>query len=417
MASLSRFAGLVLLAASVGACTTKKTEAPDPTGPSELATSLSLSATPNTIPQDGASESVIVIQARDANSQPFRNLSLRLDIAVGGVVTDFGTLSAKNVATGSDGRVTVTYRAPNAVDNVDRQTMVTINVTPQSGDAHGDITRTVQIRLVPSGTVGGESQVPDFTFSPAAPMLLESVVFDASDPQLDGTITKYQWDFGDGSTGSGRNPSHEYRDPGTFTVTLTVTDLAGLTGSRSKTISVTSDLPTADFVFSPSEPGIGEKVIFNGSTSTATSPRQIVKYEWQFGNGTTADGMIVSTKYEVAGTFNVTLTVTDDAGSEATTSQTVTVGTDSPGGLSPRFTFSPTDPTVGQTVNFNASTSTSSDPITEYRWDFGDGTVLAGSSPTRSHAYGTASTFIVTLRIKDSHGRTATTTEEVSVAP
>ena len=50
-----------------------------------------------------------------------------------------------------------------------------------------------------------EAQVPDFTISPESPALLESVIFNASDPQLDGTITKYEWDFGDGSQGSGRH--------------------------------------------------------------------------------------------------------------------------------------------------------------------------------------------------------------------
>jgi PKD repeat protein len=416
MASIHRSTLLMATALLAAACTTKKADVPEVSGPSELSTSISITATPDTLPQDGHSQSVLVIQARDANAQPVRNLPLRVEIAVNGTVTDFGTLSSKNVSTGSDGRATVTYTAPVSVDSLDRQTLVSIYVTPTSGDAAGDTTRSISVRLVPPGTVGGVADVPDFTFNPSSPKLLESVVFDASDPNLDGVVTNYAWDFGDGATGSGRNPSHQFRKAGTLTVTLTVTNVAGSKGSRSKTITVTSEDPTADFVFSPSDPGVGETIVFNGSTSTAPSPRQIVSYQWQFGTGASASGMIVSKSYGTPGTYNVTLTVTDDAGSKATTTQAVTVGTESPGGLSAKFTFSPTDPTVGQTVNFNASTSTSATTIVEYKWDFGDGATATATSATRGHAYAAAGTYVVTLRITDSQGRTATTTQEVTIS-
>jgi PKD repeat protein len=329
MASLSRFAGLVLVATAVSACTTKKVEPPAPSGPSELATSLSLSASPDTISQDGQSTSQIMVFARDANGQPIRNLPLRADIMVNNVITDFGMLSAKNFATGSDGRAVTVYTAPRKVDNVDRQTRVTIAVTPLGGDARGDLARQVDIRLVPPGYVGGGlTQVPDFQISPTAPKQLETVTFDASNSDLDGILTAYEWDFGDGGGGSGRFTSHQYHDAGNYSVTLTVTDQAGLTGSRSKSVSVTpTDLPTADFVFSPTEPSVGDEVVFNGSGSEAAAPRFIVEYEWQFGTvtGGSATGMIATKKYTNAGTYNVTLTVTDDAGNKNTVSKSVEV--------------------------------------------------------------------------------------------
>ena len=171
--------------------------------------------------------------------------------------------------------------------------MVTIAVTPLSGDAHADFARTVQIRLVPTGTVsGGLTQVPDFQISPTGPNVLESATFDASDPTLDAKLVGYLWDFGDGSSGSGRNASHQYRSAGVFSVTLTVTDTGGNKGSRSKSLTVgAGSLPTASFVFSPGEPGVSETIIFDASPSTATAPRQIVSYEWQFGTGRSATGM------------------------------------------------------------------------------------------------------------------------------
>jgi PKD repeat protein len=303
------------------------------------------------------------------------------------------------------------------VDNVDRQTMVVINVTPTSGDAHADVTRTIQIRLVPQGTVGGGlTQVPDFTVTPSAPAQLETATFDASDPTLDSKLVSYLWDFGDGSSGSGRTASHQYRRAGTFFVTLTVTDQAGLTGSRSKSLTVgASANPTADFVFSPSSPGIGEQIVFNASTSSATPPRSIVSYEWQFGTDRSGSGMIVTKQYDTPGTYNVTLTVTDDAGNKGTATQSVTVGTSSPGGLTAAFTFSPGSPVAGSAVNFNASTSTSADPIALYQWDFGDGATTTKSTPTVSHTFASAGDYVVTLTIIDTKSRKAITTQTVTI--
>lgn len=421
MAFISRSTALLALALIVSGCTTKKTEPPAPSGPSGLATTLVLYASPDLLTQDGQSTSQITIQAHDGNNQPVRNLPLRAEIAVGETVTDFGTLSQKNLSTGGDGRATVVYTAPPQVDSIERQTRVTIRVTPLTGDGRGDIHRTVDIRLVPSGTVGGETPVPDIIVNPTAPQQLQTVTFDASDEALDGSITNYEWDFGDGTKGAGRTTSHQYRSAGTYFVTLTVTDLAGLKGSRSVSVAVSaSGLPTASFVFSPSNPGIGEEIAFNAAASTAVAPRTIVSYDWHFGTDRTGSGMIVMKRYDTPGTYRVTLTVTDDAGNQTTTSQSVTVGTSSPGGLSPQFTFSPTSPTTGQLISFNASGSTAASSIVEYFWDFGaagqPNSQQSTTTPFVQYSYTTEGTYRVTLRIKDSQNRTALVTQDVAVA-
>jgi hypothetical protein len=77
-------AALVLTALS--ACTLKKQETPSLTGPSELGTSIVLSASPDLLTQDGASQSVITILSRDSNGQPLRNLSVRAEITAGASV-------------------------------------------------------------------------------------------------------------------------------------------------------------------------------------------------------------------------------------------------------------------------------------------------------------------------------------------
>jgi PKD repeat protein len=421
MALTFRSSLIVAAALLVAGCTTKKTEAPDLSGPSELATSLSLTASPDVLSQDGQSTSVVAVSARDANGQPLKGLSLHADILVNNVITDFGQLSAKDAATGNDGRATFTYRAPQSVDNVDHGTLVTIAVTPTVGDAHADHARSVQIRLVPVGVVsGGLTSVPDFTIAPIAPKQLETVTFNASDPTLDSKLISYVWDFGDGGSGGGRVASHSYSQVGSYPVTLTVTDTTGLSGSRSKTVSVgLGDLPKAAFVFSPSAPGPGEAVIFDGSQSSVTPPRQIVSYVWQFGTGRSDTGMIVSKTYDTPGTYNVTLSVTDDAGNVGTATQSVKVAAGSQGGLTASFTMSPNKPVDPATVNFNASASTSAGTIVSYTWDFG----LGGPQTTTSSPLITPpfqyheGTYTITLTVTDSLGLTAMTSQTLVVAP
>ena len=60
------------------------------TGPSTLGLSVSLFANPDVLPVDGASQSQMVMEARDANGQPLSNVPLRVEICLGGACFDFG---------------------------------------------------------------------------------------------------------------------------------------------------------------------------------------------------------------------------------------------------------------------------------------------------------------------------------------
>ena len=276
---------------------------------------------------------------------------------------------------------------------------VTLTITDSDGQTN-TTTNTVTVDELPSVA---------FTSSPSNPGVGATVSFDGStsnDP--DGTIASYAWDFGDGTTATGATPSHAYTTAGPKTVTLTITDSDGQTNTTTNTVTV-DELPSVAFTSSPSNPGVGATVSFDGSTSNDPDGT-IASYAWDFGDGTTATGATPSHAYTTAGTKTVTLTITDSDGQTNTITHTVTVD-ELP---SVAFTSSPSNPGVGATVSFDGSTSNDPDgTIASYSWDFGDGSTTTGATP--SHAYTTAGTKTVTLTITDSDGQTNTTTNTVTV--
>ena len=320
----------LLMAATLAGCTMKEQEPPDLAGPSEFGTSIAVAASPDLLTQDGASQSVVTVTARDANGQPVRNLSLRAEIQVGGTVADFGSLSARSIATGSDGRATFVYTAPPAAAAaVDNFTIVNIAIVPVGSDFANSVTRVASLRLVPPGIVlPPDGLRPAFTMNPDDPEDHQPVIFDASTSQAPGNnpIVSYSWNFGDGHTASGRTVTHEFSSAGTYVVTLTVSDAYGRTASAMQSLTVGVGLdPTAVFTFSPTDPLPGARVFFNAAASRAAPGRRIVRYQWNFGDGGTGSGATASRVYPTVGTYTVTLTVTDDAGRRGVASSTVQV--------------------------------------------------------------------------------------------
>lgn len=132
-------------------------------------------------------------------------------------------------------------------------------------------------------------------------------------------------------------------------------------------------------------------------TDTSTDPDGgVVSWDWDFGDGMTATAQNPSHTYGAAGTYTATLTVTDDDGSEAATSQAITV-TESGSNAPPVASFSYA--CSGRDCTFDGSGSSDDVGIVSYAWDFGDG----GNSTTASPSYTYASTgnYTVTLVVAD----------------
>ena len=410
---------LAAAALVVSGCTVHKQDTPPLTGPSEFSTAISIQASPDTVFQDGASQSLVTITARDSNGQPLRNQTLRVDTAVGGVFVDFGTLSARSLVTDANGRATVTFTAPSAAGTGVPSTDVQIVVTPTGTNSGNDTPRTATIRVVPNGTTVPPrgSVTPVFTVTTGADG--EVTLFNASQStSTTGTLVQWLWNFGDGSTGSGEIVQHTFRTAGSFTVTLTAIDSIGASNSTTQTVTIgQGTLPTAVILTSPTSPVIGQTINFNASTSRPAPGRTIRSYAWDFGDGTTGNGPTTTHAYDTAGTYTVILTVTDDVGRIATATTSLTVGTGNP---TADFTFNPSAPRGGQDVTFDGSPSqaASGRTIVSYTWSFGDGG--SGTGQTVSHrfpAVTATTTFNVLLTVTDSQGKTSSTTKPVTVTP
>jgi PKD repeat protein len=429
--TLTKHLVILAAAAALGGCGLSNEGAPGLAGPSELGLSVAVTATPDTLTQDGVSQSIVGITARDASGQPVAGMDFRVDIVVDGNSADFGVLSTKAVSTAQDGTARVTYTAPpKPAPSVTNDSTVNIMFTPAGcsssacsdasravvSDYANTVSRSVALHLVRPGVITPPSSglVASFAMSPDSPIIGDDIVFDASASVASGnrTITSYSWNFGDGRTASGKLVSHHYSDPGTYAVTLTVTDDLGRQSAASKSLTLGANAPTAAILFSPSDPSVGQAVHFNGLTSAPAVGRTIEEYHWNFGDGKPdATGPTPEHTFDESGTYNVTLTVVDDLGQEKVASASVTVKD-----ISATFTVSPTSPTTGTVVNFNASQSKAAGgaTIASYAWDFGDGGT-SSSGPTTTHTYTTAGTYTVVLTITDSLGHKGSVSQTVTV--
>ena len=155
--------------------------------------------------------------------------------------------------------------------------------------------------------------------------------FDGSaSTDADGSIVSHAWDFGDGQAAAGPTAIHLYSVPGSYAVTLTVTDDGGATATATASIQVAApppppnQPPTASLAVGPLSGDAPLTASFDGSAST-DADGSIVSHAWDFGDGQAAAGPTASHVYTVPGSYPLTLTVTDDDGATATASTTIAV--------------------------------------------------------------------------------------------
>jgi PKD repeat protein len=213
----------------------------------------------------------------------------------------------------------------------------------------------------------------------------------------DGRITRYIWDFGLLGKKEGAVVTHIFTKPGIYKVKLTVIDNSNARNeSDSKDVVVKINYPPVSIPSNNILAAINETVNFNGSKSY-DKDGEIIKYEWDFGDGNIEVGTVVNHSYNKSGVYSVKLKVTDNSGTNSASSEaflSVTVN-------------EPPVPVAGKNIysnsgfiSFDASSSYDSDgTITKYFWDFGNGKKDEGVKV--SHAYQQPGVYTVKLTVKD----------------
>ncbi len=211
-----------------------------------------------------------------------------------------------------------------------------------------------------------------------------------------GEPTSWLWDFGDGKTSTEQNPGHSYARPGSYAVTLTVANTFGVTSTASRFVTVSlGEPPVADFQTQID----GLRVLF-----TDTSTPKATSWNWDFGDcaspppgGCTSTAQNPEHTYAQPGTYNVTLTATNAAGSSMK-SKLVTVSLGEP----PKAAFE--FQTNGLTVLF---VDRSTGKPTSWLWDFGECTgapQCQSSLQNPSYTYGAPGKYTVTLTATNAAG-------------
>ena len=274
------------------------------------------------------------------------------------------------------------------------------------------------------------------TLSGTAPLSVSFSAILSSDS--DGIIVAFDWDFGDGSSGSGESVSHTYTTAGTRSVVLRVTDDDGARATASKTITVNpadtnggdgpGTSPTASFTATPLTGPAPLTVTFNASASSHAG-FTITAYFWTFDDGTTGAGMTTTHSYAPSATrtYHVVLRIiSSDNNKEATTSKDliVTVSGATPPSNAPTASFSADHNSViaplPVTFDPSGSGAGAGRTLTTYFWTYGDGTTPTSSTSNAkvTHRFVTdhaSEDFIVTLTVIDNKGSASTTSRTITV--
>ncbi len=224
------------------------------------------------------------------------------------------------------------------------------------------------------------------------------VTFNNSSTPNGGTISNYEWDFGDGTTQSGtgaanENPTHTYTAAGTFTVRLTVTKSSGESSFLEKDVTI---LATPDVSINLTSNGcLSAQQTF---TSTITFPEgNVSSISWDYGDGTTSTGANGAKTFASSGVKTITLTVEGlDTTDPANTTTCTTVVTE---GITifeePNVAFSVEDDCDGSVFNFINQSSITNGNLT-YNWDF-DGKATSSTLINPTPTFSGAETIDVTL--------------------
>lgn len=233
------------------------------------------------------------------------------------------------------------------------------------------------------------------------------VTFDAgASADEDGTLISYHWDYDDDIGGEGIRAYHSFPEPGIYDIRLTVVDDSGAENDvawSTRRVTVSPRENALPIVGLPkSTAGFVDEPLTFDAGSARDPDGNVVSYHWDFGDGTSANGMRVEHTYQATGTYTAVLTLRDNSNG-LTDFSTHEVAVDiAARGNQPPIANAGTGRTVrvGDRVDFDGGASRDPDgSISRYDWQFGDG--FASNGVRTSHIYQQPGRYTVSLTVTD----------------
>ncbi len=266
-------------------------------------------------------------------------------------------------------------------------------------------------------TVKQYSPVAKFTVSPAntgeVPFKVTLNAKNSYDP--DGEVVNYHWQSSDGQTATGQKAGMTFTQPGSYTITLTVTDNHQLTGQlQQEVVTVVKQLlpPTAQFSLVPAKTGEAPFKVTLNAKDSADSDGDIVNYQWSSSDGQTAAGQTATITFAQPGSYTISLIVTDADNLTGEFQQEVLVKAKQYPPVA-HFTLSP-DNTGEVPLQILLNASQSADPdghLVMYQWFSSDGQTASGENAILIFTH--PGSHRITLTVTDNDNLTSEMQQEV----
>ena len=330
-------------------------------------------------------------------SDPIPNASATATEACVGFANDFTDISL--IAFGTNTGWEWDFGDGSAIDNTQNPSHtyaafgdynVTLTVTSDNG-CTDDVTLQAKVHELP---------VPNFV--PFEECYSINYPFSDASTIGAGSITSWDWDFGDASTANTQNPTHTYAAFGTYPVQLTVTSAVGCIDSITQDITL-HDIPVAGFTFS----AVCEESTMQLLDTSSILEGIIVGWNYIFGGGGTSTDQNPTHAFGTSGNVNVQLAATSDFGCVGTTTIPVLVYP------KPDASFSAPSVCLNDSTALSDLSTVNSATIVSLDWDLGDG--ATDTLPTFNHFYATAGVYDITLMVETDLGCRDTLMQQTEV--
>lgn len=245
-------------------------------------------------------------------------------------------------------------------------------------------------------------ELPQAAFAPIDDCYTTGYPFDDQSTITDGSVSGWEWDFGDTSTSTNQNPTHTYAAYGQYDVTLIALSNQGCGDTITQTI-ILHDNPVPGFEI----PNICQLEPIQFTDTSSIQEGSIVAWDYDFGDSNSSTDQSPTHLYADAGQVSITQTVTSDFGCE--TSVTIPATVDP----KPNADFSTQNVCLNEVMNFDDASTIVSGSITSWEWDFDD--TNTDIQQNTSNLYASAGNYTVELMVESDNGCRDTINQQVEV--